>query len=145
MPRPKNNSSHEPSDREICRKIDEAIIAIDSPDSTPLVIDSRHTRQAFDFLRCKDEETLFDWVYTFLHEIKAIGPVSCFAGTAGKYVQRCSHPGYEDLFLYPYAFDSPQLGETVYLKFGIRKSETEGTLTFTYMHLDCHENRPPRR
>jgi len=144
MPRPKNNSSHEPSDKEICRKIDEAIIAIDSTDSTPVIIDDRHTQPAFAFLGCSDLDTLYDWVQTFLHEIKNIGPVSCFAGTAGRYVKRCDHSTFEDLFLYPYAFDSPTLGKTVYLKFGIRKSETEGTLTFTYMHLNCHANRPRR-
>jgi hypothetical protein len=142
MPRQKNNSSHEPSDKEICRKIDEAILAIDSPDSAPQIIDERHTKLAYRFLGCSDLDTLFDWVATFLHEIKSIGPIVCFAGTAGRYVQRCDHPGYNDIFLYPYAFDSPSLGEIVYLKFGIRKSETEGTMTFTYMHLDCHENRP---
>lgn len=141
MPRPQSQSSHEPSGKEICRKIEEAIIAIDSPDSSPLIIDARHTQLAFDFLGCSDVETLFDWVKTFLHEIKSIGPIGCFAGTAGRYVQRCSHPGFQDLFLYPYAFSSPSLGETVYLKFTIRNSKSEGTLTFTYLHLDCHESQ----
>jgi hypothetical protein len=128
---------HEPSAKEKCQKIDAAIAAIE--DGNISIIADRHNQLAMDFLAASDMEEVLDWVAVFLQEIKAIGPVSCFAG---RFAERCSHSGFNDLFLFPYHWNSPSLGERVYLKFGIKTVQTPDDKTHTYYHLDCHEDQP---
>jgi hypothetical protein len=92
-----------------------------------------------DFLQANDMDDVLDWVAVFLQEIKQIGPVDCFAQ---KFVYPSYHTGFHDLLLFPYRWHSPSLGEWVYLKFGISTvTDSKGT-TYTYCHLDCHEDQP---
>ncbi len=128
---------HEPSDREKCQKIDQAIAGFDAGNLA--IIADRHNQLAMDFLDADDMDEVLDWVVVFLQEIKSAGPVECFVG---RHAMRCTqHPGYGDLFLFPYHWDSPSLGERVYLKFGIRTEQGPDGTTYTYCHLDCHEDQ----
>ncbi len=132
----KPRDRHEPSAHEKCQKIDQAIAAFDAGNIT--IIADRHNQLAMDFLDATDMEEVFDWVAVFLQEIKTIGPVACFVG---RYVYPSIHAGFDDLCLFPYHWDSPMLGERVYLKFGIKTVRTPDGQTHTYYHLDCHEDQ----
>lgn len=138
MRRPQK-SRHEPSAKEKCQKIDQAIAAID--DGSIAIIADRHNQLAMDFLEAVDMDEVLDWVAVFLQEIKDIGPTQCFVG---RFADRCDrHPAYNDLFLFPYHWNSPSLGERVYLKFGIRTVTGPDGKSHTYCHLDCHEDNQP--
>lgn len=126
---------HEPSDKEKCQKIDQAIAAIDAGDIA--IIADRHNQLAMDFLDADDMDEVLDWVAVFLPEIKAIGPVRCFVG---RYADPSNH--FREILLFPYHWDSPSLGKRVYLKFGIKTVKSEDGKTHTYYHLDCHEDQP---
>jgi len=128
---------HAPSPKEICQKVETALAALEAGDYQ--IIADRHNQVAMDFLGAVDMEEVLDWAAVFLQEIKQIGPVACFVG---KYADRCSHTGFTDIFLFPYHWDSPSLGERVYLKFGIKTVQTADGKTHTYYHLDCHEDQP---
>lgn len=135
--RNKPKDRHEPSAKEIFQKIEQAIAAIDAGNIA--IIGERHNQLAMDFLDAVDMDEVLDWVAVFLGEIKEIGPVRCFVG---RFAERCTqHPGFSDLFLFPYHWNSPALGERVYLKFGIRTVTTTDGKTHTYCHLDCHEDQ----
>ena len=136
--KPLRKSRHEPSAKEKCQKIDQAIAAING-DSIAIIAD-RHNQLAMDFLEADDMDEVLDWVAVFLREIKTLGPVQCFVG---RFAERCSHAGFNDLFLFPYHWDSPSLGERVYLKFGIRTVTGPDGKSHTYCHLDCHEDKKP--
>jgi hypothetical protein len=130
-----SQSRHEPTAHEKCQKIEQAIAAIE--DGNISIIADRHNQLAMDFLEADDMDEVFDWIDQFLQEIKIIGPVNCFVG---KYAQRCHHPGFNDLFLFAYHWDSPSLGERVYLKFGIKTVKGPDGKSHNYYHLDCHED-----
>ena len=131
----KPKKPHEPGNREICQKVEQAIAALELGNIT--IIADRHNQLAMDFLGASDMDEVLDWVAVFLPEIKDAGPVQCFVG---KYANPCSHKGFDDLLLYPFHWDSPSRKARVYLKFGIR-TETSGTgKTYIYCHLDCHED-----
>jgi hypothetical protein len=126
---------HEPSDKEKCQKIDQAIASIDAGNIA--IIADRHNQLAMDFLDADDMDEVLDWVAVFLPEIKGVGPSRCFVG---KYADPSNH--FRDIFLFPYHWDSPSLGKRVYLKFGIKTVQSADGKTHTYYHLDCHEDQP---
>lgn len=146
---------HEPTDREKCQKIDQAITALESGNAS--IIADKHLDKAYKFLgiepatpkssRLQDRQEseaeatsqLYDYVIEFLEEIKASGPAKCFFGNKAK---RCLEPGYEHLFLFPYKIKSKHFKEVVYLKFGIDKFETSSGKTYYYCHCTLHEDEP---
>lgn len=71
---------HEPSDKEKCQKVDQAIAALEAGMEYFQIIAEKHTQLAFDFLGIKTTEDLADWALTFLYEIKETDPIQCFVG-----------------------------------------------------------------
>ena len=67
-----------------------------------------------------------------LEEIKAAGPVSCYAGSRPP--QRSYEREIQDLELWAYHWQSHRLGKRMYLKLAMKKQ--------WYIHVDCHEDRP---
>ncbi len=130
------NDRHEPSRKEKCQKIDQAIAAIEA--GSIAIIADRHNQLAMEFLEAETMDDVLDWVAVFLQEIKNLDPACCFVG---RFAQRCNHPGFGDLFLFPYHWDSPSLEKRVYLKFGIQTVTQPDGKKHTYCHLDCHEDQ----
>lgn len=136
------NQPHRPKPKEICSKVREALEAIEEDNIQ--IIDDRHNQEALELCQATDMEDVFDFVKMFLEEITAIGPEKCFnEGNPRGTAERSYHKGYTDVFLFPYAWDSPSMQKRLYLKFGIRKkSKNRPHQILTYFHLDCHEDRP---
>ena len=135
--KPKKKKAHEPSDHERCQRIDQAIKAF-ADGSNIFLIAEKHNQLAMEFLQAHDMDEVLDWVAVFLQEIKEIGPAQCFVG---RYALPCYERGFEHLLLYPYHWDSPSLGERVYLKFAINTVVTPDGKIHHYYHLDCHEDQ----
>jgi|GEM_PF-2307553 len=131
-------STHLPSDGEICGKVALAISALEAGESHIELIHKKHNQLAFDFLGVTKVEEVYGWALTFLHEIREMGPVSCFIHH-GK-AERCTENHFTDLFLFPYVFKSSHFEDEVYLKFGIRRSKLVTDPPHFYCHLDLHKS-----
>jgi hypothetical protein len=136
------HNPHYPLTTEICNKVYEALEAVELDNIE--IINDRHNQEAIEICEASSMDEVFDFIKVFLEEIKNIGPVQCFyAAKPSGIADRCYHPGFDDIFLFPYAWDSPSMGQRIYLKFGIRKkSKKRPHQLLTYFHLDCHEDRP---
>jgi hypothetical protein len=132
---------HEPSDKEKCQKIDQAITALESGIEFFQIIADKHNQLAFDLLGVSEAEEIADWALTFLHEIKAAGPIQCFVGRKAK---RCYEAGYSNLFLFPYKIQSEYFDEIIYLKFAIQTLEPPSGKTYYYCHCTLHEDEPEK-
>ena len=132
---------HEPSDREKCQKIQQAITALEAGEEFFQIIADKHNQLAFDFLNISDPMEIADWALTFLYEIQQADPVKCFVNKKAK---RCSEPGYDKIFLFPYAIQSKHFDQKVYLKFGIKTRESKTGQTRYYCHCTLHENEPDK-
>lgn len=138
---------HEPSDKEKCQKIDQAITALEAGNAQ--VIADKHLDQAFKFLGIQPElpenvstqekqqaeedatAQMYDYIIQFLYEIKETGPIACFDGYKAK---RCYEPGYQDLFLFPYIIQSQYHENEVYLKFAIKTLRENNHYCFCSLH-----------
>jgi hypothetical protein len=80
-------------------------------------------------------QDLPDLLIVLLEEIKAAGPVNCYAGTRPP--QRSYEREIRDLELWAYHWQSRQLQKRMYIKFAIKKQ--------CYIYVDCHEDRPQQR
>lgn len=132
---------HEPTAREICTKVRQAIQALEEGEEYALFIHEKHHQKDFDFLGTNDASEILDWALTFLHEIQKIGPFECFAA---KFVERSYETGFKDLFLYPFKLKSEYFDDVAYLKFGIRTVESDAGKVFYYCHLDLHKDEPEK-
>lgn len=70
-----------------------------------------------------------------LQEIQAADPIKCYAGKHPP--DKSDDPALRNLELFAYCWPSTRLNKVMYLKFGLKKE--------CYVHVDCHESRPPKK
>ena len=105
------------SEKVIINRIDEAIAAIEA--ESFVVIDDRHDEEAMELCGVTSMDEVFTYVLAFLKEIKAIGPLNCFA-RRNLTVEKSYHEGFKEIELFGYVWDSELVGQRVYLKFGVK-------------------------
>lgn len=127
----------QPSDKQIWNHIAWGIEALEAGEDFIRIIAHKHDDDALEFLGVDTMNDVIGWILVFLREIKELGPKECFIPHG--WADRCKESGYTDLFLYPYVFNSQHFNKTIYLKFGIRKTE-EKENPHLYCHLDLHKS-----
>jgi hypothetical protein len=85
-------------------------------------------------------DEVLEHVLGFLDEITALGPANCYCGIGGK-VEFSNKRGFTDVLLYAYNWHSAKMNKQMYLKFGLRSRNSK--ISFTYIHLSCHDHEPP--
>jgi len=86
-------------------------------------------------LQLATAQDLPNLLIVLLEEIKNAGPITCYAGTRPP--QRSYEPEVRNLELWAYSWHSARFQKRMYVKFALKKQ--------WYIHVDCHEDRPPER
>jgi len=120
-----------PSNRELCKKIADALTAIRGGKFTQVVTKHIYGDLA-DLELDSAEEQLPGLLIELLEEIQTIGPIKCYAGD--KPPQRSYEPELYGLELWSYGWHSERLGRQMYLKFALKKEH--------YIYVDCHRDNP---
>ena len=122
-----------PSPREICGKVADALVALNAGrfQLGPL----KHLSSDLAELELAAASRLPDLLIVLLEEIRHAGPLECYAGTRPP--QRSYEPEILKLELWAYRWHSPRCRKRMYLKFALKNQ--------CYIHVDCHEDRPPER
>lgn len=118
-----------PSTGEIINKVADAIAAINAGKRSIPV--SKHFVSDQDDLGIEDTKDLWPLLVVFLEEIKAIGPVDCYAG--GKPPQKAYEVAVKDKELWAYSWDSQAMSKKMYIKFCLVKGQ--------YFYMGCHESK----
>lgn len=134
---PPNRHPYLPGDKEIGKKVREAIKALE--DGYYDIADENQNSRTFESLGVFTMEEVLERVLEFLDEIQSLGSQNCYCGIGGK-VEFSNKRGYSDVRLYAYRWLSTQMNKWMYLKFGLRKRGSE--ISFTYIHLSCHDHEP---
>lgn len=121
-----------PTDRDIQKKISDARTAI--KEGRCQFGSQKHLAADLAELGVDRANQLWPLLQTFLAEIEQEGPISCYRG--GRPPQRAYEPELKNLELWAYSWTSHCMGQEMYLKFAFKKGH--------YIHVDCHESRPPK-
>jgi hypothetical protein len=122
-----------PSPREMCGKVTDALTALQSGrfQLGPL----KHLSGDLEELELPSAVELPNLLIDLLGEIQQTGPIECYAGTRPP--QRSYESQILGLELWAYSWHSPRFRKRMYLKFALKNQ--------CYIHVDCHEDRPPER
>ena len=127
--------STRPSNPEICKKVGDALKAIEAGRCYLGV--TKHLLSDFAALNIGSEDELWAILPTLLKEIRISDPITSYAG------QFPPVKSYDEemkgIELWPYRWPSTTLGKEMWLKFGMKK-DRKGD--WHYVHVDVHENRP---
>lgn len=119
-----------PSNREICKKIADALDAV--VQGRFQIGITKHLVTDLADLKLDAAEDLPNLLADLLREIRAEGPTECYAGTRPP--QRSYEPEILRFELWAYAWHSTCFKKRMYLKFAVKNR--------CYIHVDCHEDRP---
>jgi hypothetical protein len=122
-----------PSPKEICNKVADALVALRAGrfQFGPL----KHLSGDLAEMELDAASGLPGLLVVLLEEIKSAGPIECYAGTRPP--QRSYEPETLKLELWAYRWHSPRFQKWMYLKFALKNQ--------CYIHVGCHEDRPPER
>lgn len=134
---PPNRNSYVPGAREIGKKVQEAIKALEAGQYD--IADNNQNARTFESLGVCTMGEVLEHVLDFLDEIKALGPETCYCGIGGR-VEFSNKSGFTDVRLFAYSWFSTKMNKWMYLKFGLRNRDSK--ISFTYIHLSCHDNEP---
>jgi hypothetical protein len=121
-----------PSKREICKEVVEALELLRA--GKDMMVLNRHVYSDLAELGV-DTEDYLPLLIELLQEIQTADPIKCYAGRHPPALS--DDPALRNLELFAYCWHSQRLARRMYLKFGIKKE--------CYVHVDCHESRPPKR
>jgi len=127
-----------PSNREICKKVNDALNAIQAR-RRQLGVD-KHLTDDFRALDIFSEEELWEVLPILLQEIIRAKPPDCYVG--GHPPQRSYDEEMRDMELWPYRWDSSSQDKMMFLKFAMKHDRTGN---WWYIHVDVHEDRPKPR
>ena len=132
--------SNRPTHKELRKKLAQAIQALDA--GQYVIVDrERHFLPDMDSLESLDQTEHFTQIRTFLQEIQEAGGPECYVGKRPPYFSY--HPGYENVELFAFVWQSPSTSKDLYLKFGICLNGD--ALPPTYVYLNCHEDEPSKK
>ena len=120
-----------PSNREICNKVSDALVALRAGNISLAL--TKHLVGDLAALELDSATELTSLLIELLEEIKNIGPIECYAGTRPP--QRSYEPAILKQELWAYSWHSQRLAKPMYLKFVIQKQ--------CYVYVDCHQDSPP--
>jgi len=123
-----------PSNKEICKKVADALAAVEA--GRRQIALTKHFADDVYELGLEGEAALWELIPKLLREIQEADPAVCYAG---------SHPplkSYEREILgaelWAFHWKSSELAREMYLKFVMKK----GTGDWVYAHCRCHDDRP---
>jgi hypothetical protein len=135
---PPNRHPYVPGAKEIGKKVREAINALENGNYE--IADDNQNARTFESLGVCTMDEVLEYVLEFLDEIQALGPENCYCGIGGKVAFSHMHR-FTDVRLYAYHWFSTRMTKRMYLKFGLRNRNSK--ISFTYIHLSCHDDEPP--
>lgn len=126
--------SARPSNHEICKKVADALTAVEA--GRRYIALTKHFAADVGELGLEGEAALWELVAKLLKEIRKADPVRCYAGSRPP--QKSYEPEIKGEDLWAFRWPSVTLGREMYLKFALKNTKSG----WVFAHVDCHEDRP---
>ncbi|MGA2556579.1 MAG: hypothetical protein ABSG04_09945 [Verrucomicrobiota bacterium] len=131
------SDSNRPSAHEICKKVQDALWAIQA--NRRVLGVTKHLLSDFDALEISSETELWEVLPRLMQEIINAKPPDCYCHLGGHPPRRSTDEQMKNMELWPYRWRSPSQGKMMFLKFAMRR-DRKGD--WWYIHVDVHEDRP---